>query len=211
MLENIRIYKPEEIEKKSFEMIGEILGDRDFPQFHEAIIKRAIHTSADFDYADILEISESAAETALDALRSGVSIVTDTRMAGAGINKAALGALGGEAHCFIDDPVVASDAKEKGLTRSSLCMDRAAKNKDIGIYVVGNAPTALIRLYELVRDGVVRPALIIGVPVGFVNVVESKELIKSLDIPYIVSNGRKGGSNIAASIVNALLYMAKER
>lgn len=208
MLDNIQTTHPSEIERKSFEILSEILGDREFPQLHQPIIKRVIHTTADFEYADILKISEGAVEAGIAALKTGACIVTDTTMAAAGINKRTLNKFGGMVKCFIDNERVAQEAKEKNTTRASLCMEKAAEDPSIGIYVIGNAPTALIRLYELIKEGRVTPTLVIGVPVGFVNVVESKELIINAGIPYIISEGRKGGSNVAASIVNALLYMA---
>ncbi len=207
MLEGIEIVNPGDIEKRSFEIIGEILGDRSFPPEHEPIIKRVIHTTADFEFADLVNISEGAVKRAIEAIKSGCSIVTDTRMAASGINKRNLAKHGGEVFCYMDDEELAAEAKAHNITRASLCMEKAALNPDIRIYAVGNAPTALIRLYELIKEGRLAPALIIGVPVGFVNVVESKELIKKLDVPYIITDGRKGGSNIAAAIVNAILYM----
>jgi precorrin-8X/cobalt-precorrin-8 methylmutase len=145
-------------------------------------------------------------QRAHEALRSGAWIVTDTTMALSGINKKSLQKAGGEAHCFIGDEDVAEEAKRLGVTRASVCVDKASRLNRPVIYVVGNAPTALIRLYELIQQGTFRPELIIGVPVGFVNVVQSKELIMQTDVPYIVARGRKGGSNVAASICNALLY-----
>ncbi len=208
MLENIQIIHPADIEKRSFEILTEILGERRFPPLHESVIKRVIHTTADFEYADILKIGEGAVEAGMEALQAGMNIVTDTQMAAAGINKRTLKGFGGEVLCFMSDEDVAAEAKEKNITRASVCMEKAAASPSIGIYVVGNAPTALIRLYELIKAGVAAPKLIVGVPVGFVNVVESKELIKAAGIPTIISEGRKGGSNVAAAIVNAMLYMA---
>jgi precorrin-8X/cobalt-precorrin-8 methylmutase len=207
MLNGIEIIKPEDIEKRSFEIITEILGGREFPPMHGPIIKRVIHTTADFDYADTLNISELAVEKGIEAIKSGCNIVTDTKMASVGINKKTLSKFGGQVVCFMDDEAIAVEAKEKSVTRASLCMEKAANNANNRIYVVGNAPTALIRLYELVKENVISPALVVGVPVGFVNVVESKELFKTLNIPYIITEGRKGGSNIGAAIINALLYM----
>ncbi len=202
-LENV---KPMDIEKRSFEIITEELGDKKLAPGTELIVKRCIHTSADFDYADNLYFSEGAVEKALAAIQKGACIVTDTQMAKAGINKKSLARYGGEVYCFMSDEDVAEKAKELGTTRASVSMGKAAKLDSNLIFAVGNAPTALVRLYELIQDGF-RPELIIGAPVGFVNVVQSKELIMSTDIPCIVARGRKGGSNIAACIVNALLYM----
>ena len=206
MLNRIQIVKPEEIEKRSMEIITSELGGRTWPEPEFSIVKRCIHTSADFDYADNLCFSENAATIGLEALKNGAHIVTDTRMAWSGINKKKLAQLGGEAHCFMSDPDVAEEARERGVTRAAICMERGAALDMPVIFAIGNAPTALIRLYELIQEGRVKPALIIGAPVGFVNVVESKELIMEAPVPYIVPRGRKGGSNIAATICNAMLY-----
>ena len=203
MIEKI---KPMDIEKRSFEIITEILGDRQFPPEHEPIIKRAIHTTADFDYADNLVFSENAVKKGIEALKNGCDIVTDTQMVKAGINKTILGCLGGQVHCFMSDADVALEAKERGITRAVVSMERAAKLDKPCIFAVGNAPTALIAIDELIKKGELLPSLIIGVPVGFVNVIESKELIINSDTEYIVARGRKGGSNVAAAICNALLY-----
>ena len=203
MIENI---KPMDIEKRSFEIITEILGDRKLDPENELVIKRAIHTSADFDYADNLVFSPHAVQKGIEALKNGCHIVTDTQMAKAGINKTILGKLGGEVHCFMSDPDVAAEARERGITRAIVSMEKAAKMEKPLIFAIGNAPTALICLKELMDAGKLKPALIIGVPVGFVNVVESKELIIDSDVPYIVARGRKGGSNVAAAICNAMLY-----
>ena len=197
---------PAEIEKRSFEIITEELGNRTFPADQEPIIKRCIHTSADFDYADNLCFSENAVQKAKDAIRKGACIVTDTQMAKAGINKKKLAAYGGEVFCFMSDEDVAKAAKEKKTTRATVCMDKAAALNCPLIFAIGNAPTALVRLYELIQEEKLKPELIIGVPVGFVNVVQSKERIMQADVPYIVARGRKGGSNIVACICNALLY-----
>lgn len=205
----IQQIKPMDIEKRSFEIITELLGDRRLDPENELVIKRVIHTSADFDYADNLVFSPHAVSKGIEALRAGCDIVTDTQMAKAGINKTILGSLGGEVHCFMSDPDVAQEAKERGVTRAIVSMERAASLPKPCIYAIGNAPTALISLYEQIKAGKVKPALIIGVPVGFVNVVESKELILRTDLPYIVARGRKGGSNVAAAICNALLYQIR--
>ena len=207
-LENV---KPREIETRSFEIITQELGDRKLPEDQELIIKRCIHTSADFDYADNLCFSENAVKKAMDAIKGGACIVTDTQMAKSGINKRALTRYGGEVFCFMSDEDVAAQAKENGTTRATASMDKAASLKQPLIFAIGNAPTALVRLYELIEEKKIRPELIIGVPVGFVNVVQSKELIMQTDVPYIVARGRKGGSNIAACIVNALLYKINDK
>lgn len=201
------IIKPGEIEARSFEIITSLLGERQPPAETADIVKRVIHTTADFDYADNLKFSPGAVARGLEALSGGCDVVTDTQMAKAGINKSILASLGGEVHCFISDPDVAAEAKERGVTRSAVCMEKAARNLTKPcIFAIGNAPTALMRLRELCDAGECAPALVIGVPVGFVNVVESKELILASGLPYIVAKGRKGGSNVAAAICNALLY-----
>ena len=206
MLNEIKIVKPNEIEKRSMEIITQELNGRTWPEPQFSIVKRCIHTSADFDYADNLCFSENAAMLGVEALRRGAVIVTDTKMAWSGINKKKLAEYGGEAYCFMSDEDVAKEAQERGCTSAAICMERgAALGKEV-IFAVGNAPTALIRLYELIQEGKVNPALIIGAPVGFVNVVEAKELIMTAGVPYIVPRGRKGGSNIAATICNAMLY-----
>lgn len=199
---------PAEIEARSFEIITEELGDTPLIPGTESIVKRCIHTSADFDYAKNLVFTEGVVKQALNALRNGASIVTDTQMGKAGINKKKLAKYGGEVFCFMSDEDVARAAREQGTTRATASMDKAAALDQKLIFAIGNAPTALVRLYELIREGRLNPELIIAVPVGFVNVVQSKELILKLeDIPSIVARGRKGGSNIAACICNALLYM----
>ena len=203
MMEQI---KPMDIETRSFAIITELLGDRKLDPENELVIKRVIHTSADFDYADNLVFSPHAVQKGIEALRNGCDIVTDTQMAKAGINKTILQKLGGQVHCFMSDPDVAAEAKERGVTRAIVSMERAAKLEKPCIFAIGNAPTALISLHEQMQKDLVHPALIVGVPVGFVNVVESKELIIESDVPHIVARGRKGGSNVAAAICNALLY-----
>lgn len=217
---------PAEIEKRSFEIITEELGEKKLLPGTELIVKRCIHTSADFDYADNLVFSDGVVEKAVQAIRSGASIVTDTQMAKAGINKKKLAEYGGQVYCFMSDEDVAEAAGKNGTTRAAASMDKAAEmyrasahdpseegmRKDSPglIFAIGNAPTALVRLYELIQEGKLQPELIIAVSVGFVNVVQSKEMILELkDTPSIVARGRKGGSNIAACICNALLYMMK--
>ena len=206
MIENI---KPMDIEKRSFAIITELLGDTKLDPENELVIKRVIHTTADFDYVQNLVFSEHAVAKGIEALRGGCDIVTDTQMARAGINKTILSKLGGQVHCFMSDPDVAAEAKERGITRAIVSMERAAKLPKPCIFAIGNAPTALISLHEQIQAGKLNPALIIGVPVGFVNVVESKELIIGSEVPHIVARGRKGGSNVAAAICNAMLYQIR--
>ncbi len=204
----ITIVKPDEIEAKSMATIVSELNGRTWPEPQFSIVKRCIHTSADFDYADNLVFSDQAAEIGVKAIRSGAHIVTDTKMAAAGINKKRLAEYGGEGHCFISDDDVAAEAKERGCTRATVAMERGAEiaREHPVIFAIGNAPTALVSIAEMVDAGKLKPALIIGAPVGFVNVVESKELIMERKIPFIVPKGRKGGSNIAATICNAMMY-----
>ena len=199
---------PEEIEKRSFEIITEELKKRgiSLPTEQEKITKRVIHTSADFDYADTLIYSKDAVNIAKELLKNGADIVTDTNMALSGINKKALAKLGGQVHCFMADEDVARIAKERGVTRATVSMEKAGNIEKPVIFAVGNAPTALIRLYEMMQEENQYPAFVIGVPVGFVNVEVAKELIMETEVPYIINKGRKGGSNIAAAICNALLY-----
>ncbi len=205
--ENIR---PADIERRSMEIIESEIGETPWlTDTERTVLKRVIHTTADFDYVKSLEFSENAVKRGIAALQSGAVIVTDTNMALSGINKRALYSLNCEAHCFMADPDVAERAAANGTTRAAAAMDKAAKlygNKNI-IFAVGNAPTALIRLRGLTQSGGISPSLVIGVPVGFVNVTRAKELIKASGAPYIVSNGRKGGSPVAAAICNSLLYM----
>ena len=201
--------KPMEIEQRSFAIITELLGDRVLAPENELVIKRVIHTTADFDYADNLTFSDHAVQQGIAALKGGCDIVTDTQMAKAGINKTILASLGGEVHCFMSDADVAAEAKERGVTRAIVSMEKAAQLPGKCIFAIGNAPTALIALHGLIEEGKLNPALIIGVPVGFVNVVESKELFLDSPVPHIIARGRKGGSNVAAAICNALLYQIR--
>ena len=198
--------KPMDIEKRSFEIITGLLEGRVLDPENELVVKRVIHTTADFDYADNLCFSEHAMTGGIEALRGGCDIVTDTQMARAGINKTVLARLGGQVHCFMSDQDVAEEARDRGVTRAAVSMERAAGLGKPCVFAIGNAPTALLALHELIAAGKVEPALIIGVPVGFVNVLESKERIMTAGVPYIVARGRKGGSNVAAAICNAMLY-----
>jgi precorrin-8X/cobalt-precorrin-8 methylmutase len=214
---NIERLLPEEIEKRSFEIIGSELGDAVIPDEQKPVVIRVIHTTADFDYVNNLYFSETAVKTALEALKAGAVIITDTNMTRAGINQAALNKLNCETLCFMADEDVALTAKKNNTTRAAESVNKAAdglrpmKPGKPVIYAVGNAPTALIRLYELINSGEFVPELIIGVPVGFVNVTQSKELIMRTDVPCITARGRKGGSSVAAAICNALLYEAAGR
>ena len=205
---NIEHVLPEDIEHRSFEIISEELQNRGItlPSETEMVTKRVIHTSADFDYAQTMTYSPNAVEKKKKLIQNGADIVTDTNMALAGINKKTLARHGGQAHCFMADEDVARIAKERKVTRATVSMEKAAGIQKPVIFAVGNAPTALIQLYEMIQRGTFKPAFIIGVPVGFVNVEAAKELILQTEIPYIVNRGRKGGSNVAAAICNAILY-----
>ncbi len=198
---------PAEIEARSMEIIAAELGAHHFTDEQLPIVKRCIHTSADFDYAKNLRFTAGAVAAGLAALRSGCTVVTDTEMARAGINKRRLAAFGGSAVSFIADEDVAREARERGVTRAAISMERAAKLEGPVLLALGNAPTALVRACELIEAGTFAPALVIGAPVGFVNVVESKELLLTMPGEHIAAMGRKGGSNIAAAICNAMLYM----
>lgn len=203
---------PSEIEKESFRIIRKELleAGKDFSPEVEPTVVRVIHTTADFEYADTLEFSEGVIEKARDAIRRSAHIVTDTNMALSGINKKALSKYGGEVHCFMADEEVAVKAKERGVTRAYVSMEMAAGIDSPLIFAIGNAPTALASLHRLWKEKSFRPELIIAVPVGFVNVVEGKELIRSMDVPYIINAGRKGGSGVAAAICNSILYNMNE-
>jgi len=201
---------PMGIEKRSFEIIGDEMGPHSFTEEELLIVKRAIHTTADFEYKDLVEISKNAIETAKNLFSRGVKIYTDTNMALNGINKMALAKTNSNVICYVNEESVHKEAKEKNITRSMAAVERAC-NDNVDIFVFGNAPTALFRLKELIKEGRANPKLIIAVPVGFVGAAESKENMDELNIPYIRVKGRKGGSTVAASIVNALMYMVAPR
>lgn len=211
-MREIEYIAPERIEARSFEIIEQELSQRGIALSEptEMIIKRVIHTSADFDYVDTMCFSPGAVEKAAYLIRGGADIVTDTQMAMSGINKKELSKYGGEVHCFMADPDVAVSAQSQGITRAAVSVKKALGIKKPLIFAVGNAPTALLTLHDSIVYGGRHPEFVIGVPVGFVNVIESKELIMETGIPYIVNSGRKGGSNIAAAIVNAILYEMKK-
>lgn len=198
---------PQDIEKRSMEIIQQELEGRTLPEEIRPIVLRTIHTTADFDYYDNMCFSDGVVQIALDAISQGAVIVTDTNMALSGINKRALERHGCDAMCFMADSDVAERAAIDGTTRAAVSVDKAAELDCPVIYAVGNAPTALIRLCEHIERKTFIPELVIGVPVGFVNVIQSKEMLMKSGIPYIVAKGRKGGSTVAAAICNALLYM----
>jgi precorrin-8X/cobalt-precorrin-8 methylmutase len=197
---------PMDIEGESMAIIASLLGDKEIAPENKAAVMRAIHATADFDFADSLYFSPGAVEKGIAALKRGAMIVTDTQMALAGVNKKALSATPSAAVCYISDADVAERAKAETKTRAAASIEKSLAAPGPKIYAVGNAPTALIRIYELIKEGELSPDLVIGVPVGFVNVVESKELIMESGAPCIVARGRKGGSGVAAAILNALIY-----
>jgi len=199
--------KPDEIEKRSFEIIESELSQPLDPEL-APVIMRVIHTTADFGYIDSLAFSENVIKNAVSSLSQGIQIICDTNMVKAGVDKTRLRALGSDIHCFIRDEDVVEEAKKSGSTRAFAAIEKAAAINKPLIFAIGNAPTALMRICELNQAGLLLPTLVIGVPVGFVNVVESKEMLMHSGIPYIVSKGRKGGSNVAAAICNALLRLA---
>ena len=207
----IRHVLPEDIEKTSFAIIEQELREkgREIPEDRKHVVLRVIHTTADFEYLDTLRFSSGVLETASAAIRRGARIVTDTTMAMAGINKRKLASFGGEVRCYIADLDVAEQARREGTTRSAAAVDKAVREAEQSgvplIFAVGNAPTALLALEEKIRQGY-RPEIVVAVPVGFVNVVEAKERIMRSGVPFICIRGRKGGSNVAAAIINAILY-----
>ena len=207
---------PEEIERRSFEIITEELEKSgvDISSFDERelnVVKRCIHTTADFDYINTMHFSKGAVDEMAGLISDGAVIVTDTNMALAGINKKELLRYGCEARCFMADPETAKEAARLKTTRASVSIRHAMKIEKPVIFVIGNAPTALITLREYYDRREYEPAFIVGVPVGFVNVVQAKELILKTGIPCIINTGRKGGSNVAAAIVNAVLYSMREK
>lgn len=197
---------PREIEQCSMEIINREMGSSAYPPECLPVVRRVIHTTADFDFARTLFFSPGVVTVAREAISRGVDIITDTNMAAAGINKKKLACYGGRVLCYMADPEVAQEASGRGITRAAVSMERAVQEKPGAIFAIGNAPTALLRLCELIASGQAQPALAVGVPVGFVNVVESKQRLMQLPVPQIVTQGRKGGSTVAVAIINALLY-----
>ena len=200
--------KPEEIESTSFDIIDAEAGPHDFNAAQWSIVRRMIHTTADFEFKDMVRIHPGAIGAGIQAIRSGKMIITDTNMARVGIRTKELAQFGVTVKCYMNDPRIHEKAKSNGTTRAKAAVDMAADDMNGGLYVIGNAPTALLRLIELINAGKTRPALIIGLPVGFVNAAESKAALLEMDYPYITNIGRKGGSNLAASVVNALTILA---
>ena len=202
---------PADIERRSFEIIRAELAERDIKvdPCLENVVLRVIHTTADFDFAQNMVFSENALSCLRERIASGTSICTDTQMAKMGINQRVLSRFGGSVHCFMSDEDVAREAAERGVTRAIVSMERAMQRKEPLIFVIGNAPTALLHIYNRMKEGF-EPAFVVGVPVGFVNVEVAKERILRSKVPHIVSRGRKGGSTVAAAIINAVLYELAE-
>ncbi len=203
--------KPLEIEQLSFQIIDSEAGDHGFPPDQWPLVRRVIHTSADFEWQAMIRLHPQAIACGVAAIRAGGTVVTDTNMARVGIRQRDMEAFGGSVRCYMADERVAATAAREGTTRAKAAVDLAAAELSGGIYVVGNAPTALLRLIDLIDQGQATPALVVGLPVGFVNAAESKALLLDSDVPFITNVGRKGGSNVAAAVVNALIIMAADR
>jgi len=203
--------KPHEIEAKSFAIIDAEAGPHNFDPDAWKIVRRMIHTTADFEYMDMVRIANNAVAAGVNAIRNGCTVITDTNMAKTGIRKNLLAGFGGRCECLMADPHVGALAKERGVTRARVAVEKAASMMENGIYVVGNAPTALLHLLEMIKRKEAAPALVVGLPVGFVNAAESKAALMETRMPYITNVGRKGGSNVAASVINAIALIAGER
>jgi precorrin-8X/cobalt-precorrin-8 methylmutase len=203
--------KPHEIEAKSFAIIDAEAGPHNFDPDAWKIVRRMIHTTADFEYMDMVRIANNAVAAGVNAIRNGCTVITDTNMAKTGIRKEPLIRFGGRCECLMADPEVGTLAKERGVTRARVAVEKAAAMMENGIYVVGNAPTALLHLLEMIKRKEAAPALVVGLPVGFVNAAESKAALMATNMPYISNVGRKGGSNVAASVINAIALIAGER
>ncbi len=202
--------KPEQIEELSFKIIDQEAGLHNFAKDQWSIVRRMIHTSADFEYKEMVRFHPDAIHAGIAAIRAGKSIITDTNMARVGIRKMELEQFGATVKCYMSDPEIGEKARNNGTTRAKAAVEAAVADMRDGIYVVGNAPTALMRLCELIQTGEAGPALVVGLPVGFVNAAESKAALIEMNHPYISNVGRKGGSNVAASVVNALAKLAAE-
>jgi precorrin-8X/cobalt-precorrin-8 methylmutase len=203
--------KPHEIEAKSFAIIDAEAGPHNFAPDEWKIVRRMIHTTADFEYMQMVRISNNAVAAGIKAIRNGCTVITDTNMAKTGIRKDLLAGFGSRCECLMADPRVAEQARERGVTRARVAVEKAAHMMENGIYVVGNAPTALLHLLDMINNKAANPALVVGLPVGFVNAAESKAALVETKIPYISNVGRKGGSNVAASVINALALIAKDK
>ncbi|MGF9713525.1 precorrin-8X methylmutase [Paenibacillus naphthalenovorans] len=201
--------QPQEIEEKSFAMITEELGEHSFTEEQYKVVQRVIHASADFELGRSLVFHPNAIRAGIDAIRSGKPIVADVQMVQVGISKPRIQKYGGDVRVYISDPDVMEEAKRLNTTRAIISIRKAAREADGAIYAIGNAPTALLELIRLVKEGQAKPGLIIGVPVGFVSAAESKEELLKLDVPFVTNIGRKGGSPVAVASVNALSLLAE--
>jgi precorrin-8X/cobalt-precorrin-8 methylmutase len=203
--------QPQEIEEKSFEMITQELGEHSFTAEQYAVVQRVIHASADFDLGRSLVFHPDAIQQGIQAIRSGKIVVADVQMVQVGISKGRIERFGGEVRVYISDPDVMEEAKRLNTTRAIISIRKAILEAEGGVYVIGNAPTALLELIRLIKEGVTRPGLVIGVPVGFVSAAESKEELAKLDIPFITNIGRKGGSAVAVAALNAISLLAERQ
>jgi precorrin-8X/cobalt-precorrin-8 methylmutase len=200
--------RPDEIEKQSFQIIEEEAGPHRFSTAQWPIVRRVIHTTADFEYLQTMRFHPDAVAAGVEAIRSGQTVITDTNMVRVGVRARDLQQYSAACRCLMDDPQIQRIAEQQGTTRAAAAVDAAIEAMEGSIYAIGNAPTALLRLIERIEQGDARPALVIGLPVGFVNAAESKAALAALDTAYITNTGRKGGSNVAASVVNALILLA---
>lgn len=208
------IKKPEDIEKRSFEIITEELGNKTklFTEEQLPIVKRVIHTTADFEYADLIKFINNPVQSAKNALLSGCRIYCDTNMIVNGLSRTVLKKYNCEPYSLVSDEAVAKEAKERGVTRSIVGMEHAGKDKNTKIFLIGNAPTALYKLKEMIEKGETeKPALVVGAPVGFVGAADSKKIFKELDVPYITIDGRKGGSTVTVAVLHGILYQLYKR
>ncbi|MCA0757671.1 precorrin-8X methylmutase [Paenibacillus sp. N4] len=203
--------QPQEIEGKSFEMITEELGEHPFTADQYPVVQRVIHASADFELGRSLVFHPRAIEAGIEAIRSGKKIVADVQMVQVGISKDRIQRFGGDVSVYISDPDVIEEAKRLNTTRAIISIRKAIKEAEGGIYAIGNAPTALLELIRLVKEGATKPGLVIGMPVGFVSAAESKDELRKLDVPFITNIGRKGGSTVVVAAVNALSIMAQNQ
>ena len=202
--------RPHEIEKESFKIIDHEAGRHGFPSDQWSIVRRMIHTTADFDYIHTVRFHPRAVQTGVKAIKNGKNIITDTEMLRVGIRKADLEPFGVKVLCFLNEAGIIEESKKAGTTRAAVAVDHAIPFMEGGIYAIGNAPTALFRLLELLKQGLAHPALVIGLPVGFVNAAESKDALVKISEPFLSSVGRKGGTTVAAGVVNALIKLALE-
>ncbi|MBO8171522.1 MAG: precorrin-8X methylmutase [Bacillaceae bacterium] len=202
--------QPQEIEGKSFQIITEELGEHSFTEEQYPVVQRVIHASADFELGRSLIFHPDAIRAGIEAVRTGKRVVADVQMVQVGISKARLEKFGGDVKVYISDPDVVEEAKRLNTTRAIVSMRKAAKEAEGGIFAIGNAPTALLELIRLVKEGEARPGLIIGMPVGFVSAAESKEELAKLDVPFITNRGRKGGSAVTVAAVNAIIRMGEQ-